>query len=163
MYGDKDIHAMIVKRKQAGKQIEKGQSLVEFAISLTFMLLLLAGIVDLGRAFFAYIAVNDAVQEGAVYGSIEPGDITAIQQRVVDNSLTDQITDVSQVTVTIIGDACGGSYIDGTTGEQLPNGIRVTADYTYSIITPFLGAALGTQDIAMTASVEDTILTPQCP
>ena len=51
---------------------KKGQSLVEFAISLTVMLILLAGTVDFGIGLFHYIAMREAAQEGALYGSIAP-------------------------------------------------------------------------------------------
>ena len=64
---------------------EKGQSLVEFALVLVFLLSLLAGIFDLGRAFFAYIIIRDAAQEGAVFGSIAPkSDLTGFEVAVID-------------------------------------------------------------------------------
>ena len=50
----------------------RGQSLVELAISLTVMLLLLAGAVTFGMALFSYVAIRDAAQEGALFGSINP-------------------------------------------------------------------------------------------
>lgn len=52
--------------------ITRGQSLVELAISLTVMLLLLAGAVTFGMALFSYVAIRDAAQEGALYGSMYP-------------------------------------------------------------------------------------------
>lgn len=51
---------------------ERGQSLVELAISLTVMLLLLSGAVTFGMALFSYVATRDAAGEGALYGSIRP-------------------------------------------------------------------------------------------
>jgi hypothetical protein len=51
---------------------ERGQSLVELAISLTVMLLLLSGAVTFGMALFSYVAIRDAAGEGALYGSISP-------------------------------------------------------------------------------------------
>ena len=51
---------------------EDGQSMVELALTLTFLLILLAGTMDLGRAFFTWIEMRDAAQEGAVYGSLCP-------------------------------------------------------------------------------------------
>lgn len=51
---------------------ERGQSLVELAISLTVMLLLLAGAVTFGMALFSYVAMRDAAQEGALWGSFNP-------------------------------------------------------------------------------------------
>ena len=62
---------MVKKINQARK--EQGQSLVELALSLTLLLLLLGGAIDLGRMFFTYIALRDAAQEGAIYGSYCPG------------------------------------------------------------------------------------------
>ena len=42
----------------------RGQSLVEFALVLPLFVLLLVGVFDLGRAFFAYIAISNAAREG---------------------------------------------------------------------------------------------------
>ncbi len=52
--------------------LQRGQSLVELAISLTVMLLLLSGAVTFGMALFSYVAIRDAAQEGALYASFNP-------------------------------------------------------------------------------------------
>lgn len=49
---------------------EQGQSLIELSLSLVMLLILLAGLVDLGRGFFTYITLRDAAQEGASYASV---------------------------------------------------------------------------------------------
>ncbi|MFO8037264.1 MAG: TadE/TadG family type IV pilus assembly protein [Anaerolineales bacterium] len=144
---------------------ERGQSLTEFAISLIFLFILLAGVADFGRAFFAYIIIRDAAQEGAVYGAIAPKeDIEDLKDRI-ENRVKSAFTDPSdpqktpldinhlQINTTIVGDPCA----DGA------NGIRVTVDYTIPITTPFLGTVLGSQELPMQASIEDTILSPMCP
>jgi Flp pilus assembly protein TadG len=46
---------------------EKGQSLVELAISLPVILLILLGTFDFGMALFSYSIIRDAAQEGALY------------------------------------------------------------------------------------------------
>ena len=51
---------------------ESGQSLVELAVSIIILLILLAGVVDLGRVAYYYIAMRDAAQEAASYASIFP-------------------------------------------------------------------------------------------
>ncbi len=51
---------------------EKGQSLLEFALLLPILLLILAGVLDLGRLYYAYVAVTDAAAEGAAYASVNP-------------------------------------------------------------------------------------------
>lgn len=50
----------------------RGQSIVEFALVLPLMLFLFAGAADLGRLFFNYVALENAVKEGAVYGARYP-------------------------------------------------------------------------------------------
>lgn len=53
---------------------EKGQSLLEMAFAAIVLLLLISGIVDLGRLFFTYIALREAAQEGAAFASVCPPD-----------------------------------------------------------------------------------------
>jgi hypothetical protein len=48
---------------------EYGQTLLEFALLLPFMILLAVGVVELGRAVYYTVAVNNAATAGAEYGS----------------------------------------------------------------------------------------------
>ena len=144
---------------------ERGQSLTEFALVLVFLLSLLAGVFDLGRAFFAYIIIRDAAQEGAVFGAIAPkDDINAFSLAVADRVVAAYVdpsnpsevpidVNVMNVQVDIIGSACSGPG----------NGVRVTVDYSLPVTMPFLGAIIGSQDVQLSTSVEDTILSPSCP
>lgn len=152
----------------------RGQSLVEFAISLTFMLILLSGTVFFGIGLFYYIAMRDAAQEGALYGSMNPADAGGIQTRVADASgpgLIRNLYDAGEldVTVTFQNDtACwNGAAYEG-------NGITVTLEHEYTLswlpigafIEPFIGGPPcndGKQCIRLRAAVTDTILTPPCP
>ncbi len=140
-----EIHQDIPRR-------ERGQSFVELAMSLVILLLLVGGVVDLGRAFFTFMALRDSVQEGALYGSINPTLTQEIKNHVLDSS--DMIPDLissDDITVEVIGTACTG------------NGIRVTASYSdFPITMPFMGAVLGSQTIPISATVTDTILSPGC-
>jgi len=133
---------------------ERGQSLVELAITLVAILILLAGIVDLGRAFFAYMSLRDAAQEAALFGSLNPTDTTGINSRGM-SVLTNRV-DTSNVTITpvITGGACGNGS----------NSIEVTVHYAnFAITMPFLGTIVGSQSFDITASVTDSILSPPCP
>ena len=49
-----------------------GQSVVEFALILPIFLILIAGAIDLGRLFYAYVAITNASKEGALYGASNP-------------------------------------------------------------------------------------------
>ena len=51
------------------KTAESGQTLLEFAFMLPFMMLLLLGIAEIGRAAFISITVSNAATAGAEYGS----------------------------------------------------------------------------------------------
>ena len=138
--------------KRPTKRSERGQSLTEMAMSLVILLLLVGGIVDLGRAFFTFMALRDSVQEGALYGSINPTLTQEIKNHVLDSSeMIPDLVSSDDISVEVIGSACTG------------NGIRVTAVYPdFPIVMPFIGAALGSQTISISATVTDTILSPGC-
>lgn len=132
---------------------EHGQSLVELAISLSVILLLLAGAVDFSIAYFSFSAMQDAAQEGALYGSINPSDEAGIITRVRSASTTPvdlSNTSLVDVKVTLSGAACEG------------NEIKVNVIYDYPISMPFVGSIIGSQKITLNASVTDTILQPVC-
>ena len=126
--------------------------MVELAVSLVILLLLVGGIVDLGRAFFTTMSLRDAVQEGALYGSIDPTNTTEIKNHVLDtSSMVPDMIGVNDITIEIINAPCTG------------NRIKVSAVYSdFPLTMPFMGAVLGSQTIPLTASVTDTILTPGC-
>src|SRR5258708_32629588 len=48
---------------------QRGQSLVEFAISSTVLLLLAMGLIDLSRAFYFSVAMQGAAREGAPHAA----------------------------------------------------------------------------------------------
>ena len=73
-------------KKKNQESTERGQSLMEFSVSLVFVLVLLAGLVDLGRGLFTYMALRDGAQEGAAYGSLNPTETSTIQNRVYGSS-----------------------------------------------------------------------------
>ena len=135
---------------------ERGQSIVEFALGLTVMVVLLSGVVSFGMGLYYYVYMRDAAQEGAVYGSLNPDDTSGINQRVRDadggGGLIYNIYTSGDLGVAV---SYSGSHCEG-------NGISVTLTYDYPIFMPFIGTLLGSNVISMSASVTDTILTPVC-
>jgi len=132
---------------------ERGQSLVELTTGLMFLLTLLAGTVDAGRALFMRVALLDAAEEGALYGSYQPGDVSAIEDRIRDNSdgpLDFSDTEQIRITVAYAGSACAGHMMS------------VTVSYDFELSTPFMGTILGSQIIPITATSESLILSPEC-
>lgn len=133
---------------------ERGQSLVELAISILILVYLLAGAVEFGLAFFQYVQLRDAAQEGALYGSMNPGDLNGVRTRARAASTSPiDLSDTTTVTVTptIIGAACEG------------NAIQVTVSYNHQIFMPFIPQFIGSSTIPLNATVTDTILSPLCP
>jgi len=138
---------------------ERGQSLVELAISLTIILILLAGAVDFGMAYFSFAAMQDAAQEGALYGSVNPADKDGIKTRV--RQASSNPVDLSNETLVDV--------IVTTTDDNLNNppdcegdSVMVEVIYGYPLSMPFIGTFIGSQTITLHATVTDTILQPTC-
>ena len=55
---------------------ERGQSLIEMALSTILLLFVLGGMVDFGRAFMILVATENAAGEGALYAAQNPGCLT---------------------------------------------------------------------------------------
>lgn len=81
---------------------EKGQEMVEFAIVLPLLLLIVFGVMDLGRTFHASITIANAAREGARFGIYydwnNPGGYAAIEsislQEAQDSGLDTSRMDV---------------------------------------------------------------------
>jgi len=86
---------------------EKAQSLVELAIGLTILLLLVSGIFDVGRAIFTQFALQDAAEEGLVYGVGYPDQCEGIEERVLENLENSVFPITPSVEVKVSDAACG--------------------------------------------------------
>ncbi|MEN4043139.1 MAG: pilus assembly protein [Anaerolineaceae bacterium] len=141
------------------KSNEKGQALLELAVSLTVLLIMIAGVVDLGRMLFHYIAMRDAAQEAAAYGSINPTHCDQIRDRAwIAMANSPQVT----VTTTIDGTDCAAAASNPAKacyGKE----IRVSlSDAAFPITMPFIGTFLGRQTVSLEAHITGTILRPAC-
>jgi hypothetical protein len=171
-----------MKIKRVTQNREKGQSLTELSITMTLVLILLAGVADIGRAFFTYISLRDAAQEGALYGSFafstaDPSGApnALINPGVACTRIADRIRQNSNAPVDLASDASISVQIAKATGSSVwvnctssmtiqpcaYDRIRVAVSFDdFTLSTPFLGALIGTQSVDITAAVEDTILAP---
>lgn len=140
---------------------ERGQSLVEFAISLTIILWLLAGAVEFGIALFQFIQLRDAAQEGALYGSICPRDATKIEQRVrnasyspLDLALT---SGPDAVNVKVEGRVGNSTTLKSLSTVMPGDGVYVEVSYDHTIFMPFASLFIDSP-LTIRASVIDTVL-----
>jgi Flp pilus assembly protein TadG len=103
---------------------QKGQGLVEFALILPILLVITIGMLDLGRAFFVTIAIQNATREGARLAARNPGTSDAEVEAVVRAEATGSGLDL-------------GSSLAVTTQRYLSGSdavIRVTATYNFPLI-----------------------------
>lgn len=146
------------KRIKHNLNSEKGQSLLELAVSLIILLILLSGVVDFGRVAFYYLAMRDAAQEGASYASIFPNNCEEIVDRVIAGSVD---TNRISVDLEINGAACGTCPTNYDAGQL----VEITvSDPDFPITMPLLGAFLGKQSISLETTIYDNIVrVPLCP
>jgi len=153
------------------KNGSSAQSLVEFTLTATLLLFVMMAVMDFGLAFFSWITLRDAAQEGATYGSVYPPvdpDTTRNQHTEYGYSLpfirarvrfaaTEpvnlQTLPNSQIEVNLLnpegspgGDPCPGHAIQ----------VRVT--YYYHLVTPMMSRFVNNATIPVSASVTTPIL-----
>lgn len=121
-------------RKQGGK----GQSLVEFALCLSLLIIILLGVFDLGRAFHAYIVITNAAREGAYYGAMHPTDNNGIVARVLSEAQGSGVA-LSAANVSISSTGVSGTPI------------CVTVSYDFTLLSSFL---LGGRTIRLQSCAE---------
>ncbi len=132
----------------------RGQSLVEFALVVPILLLVFAAAADLGRAFYAYVAIENGVKEGAFFGSRAPlctDDAAAgctnprnVEWRVQNELESLRNPDGTQLipTVECLDQASGAAHANMTdcaAGDMYV----VTLTYPFKFLTPILGDILG--------------------
>jgi Flp pilus assembly protein TadG len=139
------------KQDQQGQPDQRGQSLVEMAVLMVVVLLIMAGVLDFGRMYFIYLALQNAAGEGAAYGAINP--------EWTDNS---DNADPNNITYRVQNESSGGLVDWSTTNVvvDVPNThggepITVTVTYEFEVITPVMQVITGD---TVTLSARDTQL-----
>ena len=118
---------------------EKGAATVEFAMFAMFLILLVCGIVDLGRGLYTAIALDEAVQEGAIFAAFTdevagaPVSGDDIEARVVASTSSPQLA-VGDITVTCV---------EQTRSMQSGSRVTVHVSHTVDLITPFVSDWFG--------------------
>lgn len=119
---------------------ERAANLVEMAVVTPLLLLMLAGIADLGRAFYTYISLTNAAREGARYAARFPfqdiaDDVTEVVRRVQDEPNMPGVS-WDAVAVTVVW-----SVVDDDTQRPV-SGTPVTVEASLELDT-LLGSVLG--------------------
>jgi Flp pilus assembly protein TadG len=136
-----------------------GQSLAEFALLVPVFLLVLGGALDLGRLFYAHVAIENAAKEGALFGARNPrcdvekdgcGDPNTVRWHVLKEAaglpaVTHQTScldddDLVDVNVCEAGDA-----------------YRVGVESTFTMVTPILVPLFG-NDLQLRSTATATVM-----
>ncbi len=139
---------------------------MELALALLALIILISGIVDLGRILFYFVTLRDAAQEGLVYGSVYPYQCAEIEDRaravmanaggnvevLIQMGLDDNQVECENVFNVNKKLLCSGQQIEVTVTQT-----------NFPLTMPLLGVFLGRESIPLSTSVKGTILRPACP
>jgi Flp pilus assembly protein TadG len=120
----------------------RGQALVEFALILPVFLLVLMGILDLGRAVYYSSTLSNAAREAARQAIVDQtcaNIVAAGEQRAV--GIGEAVVNVSWTTPAGVSKrTCSPEAGEADIGDLA----RVTVDYDFNAATPVIGNLLGT-------------------
>lgn len=108
------------KRQVSG---DEGQSLVEFGIVAFLLLMLLFGVIEIGRMVLVYTAVANAARTGVRYAIVHGSDNLATTDQiktVVKNFLGTSPVDPTRATITINYPACNNPGCKVTVTTSYP-------------------------------------------
>jgi Flp pilus assembly protein TadG len=151
----------IIVSKERLEKLQRGQSLVEMTIGFVLLLVILSGIIDIGRAYFVYIAMEDAAGEAALYLSIDPecrtaADVPAKPEQCANPNNADYRARKA-----------GGDNLNWTTAivtitrpetYGVGDPVSVTIQYSVPLITPFIPRFAGINPVPLKVQATQTII-----
>ena len=144
-------------------RLESGQSLVEVAIGLVVLVLLLSGLLDLGRVYFTFVALEDGAGEAALYLAINPQCPTAAagsqcadpnnaEYRARHAGGAEVDWSIAAIKIDIPTDALGNSVYD--VGEP----VSVTIEYQFQLLTPIIPKIAGLNPLTLSTHASQVII-----
>jgi hypothetical protein len=122
-----------MKRRFIGRTT-MGQSLVEFALIIPILLLLLLGILDLGRAVAAYNSVSNAARSAARVAVVDQNEDVVDQAAIEEGFGLDLQSDDVDFDPNVNGDdPCVLQVCE----------VEVSVEYDYFAATPIIGNIVG--------------------
>ncbi len=124
----------------------RGQTLVEFALILPIFVLVLFGILDLGRAVYAYSTINNAAREGARLATVDQteADIQALAAGHAASLGVPVATVGVDFRLATTPDAANSCDTKVGTSAVVGCLVVVTVPYAYSAATPVISQIVGT-------------------
>jgi hypothetical protein len=150
---------------------EKGQSFIEMAFGMVILVLLLGGLIDLGRSFLILVAVENAAGEGVLFGITHPECLTSdhapgycvgnenIETRVREEGKPIiNLTDTNSEIDILLDD------VNLDDSPEILGGVTLTVEikYTYSPVTP-IGFLIWGDTAEVRAQAHQQLLSPPPP
>ncbi len=144
---------------RARARSERGQSLVELTLGFTMLLILMSGLLDLGRAYFLYVALEDGAGEAALYLSINP--------QCWDNS-GPGCADPNNALYRARN--AGGAFVDWQSAvitvnpvsygdrDTIGDTVSVSIAYSFQLLTPVIPEIAGANPITLTGQASQMIV-----
>lgn len=155
---------------QRRNKIQRGQSFVELSLCLVVLLLMLSGLLDLGRMYFIFIALEDGAGEAALFLAINPecpcapGDtqcyarskVTSVPASCANPNNADyrarhaggEVVDWKNASITI-------KTMNPTVGDP----VDVSIEYSFPLLTPIIPRIVGVNPMTLRAEASQIILT----
>jgi hypothetical protein len=145
---------------------EKGQSLVEFALSLPILILILSGLIDIGRVYVAYIFLEEAAAEAALYISLNPNCVLENgQDECLDpNNGLWRARYSGSMQAIIVKDPTLLTIVSNITNPGLSDSVEITAEMPFYFTTPGMTALMesingdGTSELILTVVASHVVL-----
>lgn len=151
-------------------ELERGQSFIEMALGTVFFLFFVMGVLDLGRLYFTYVALEDSAGEAALYLALNaqcpgaPGDVTC--SSVVGgcpatcanpNNAKYRASNASNlVDMTKSGASLSYQYLPATTSTEAM--VRVKLDYPFNLMTSVISNIVGSNRLTLHAEATQVLL-----
>lgn len=144
------------EQKSLNKKTESGQSMVEFALMFVVLTTILMGILDLSRAYYAMVALQDAVGEGAAYAAMNPNCITPSSgpQCADPNNVTWRTRTASPAGM-VISDSIHVQVTFDSVASGSP--ITVSSTYDHQLVTFVIGSIVGSNVLPLRAHASAVI------
>jgi Flp pilus assembly protein TadG len=122
----------------------RGQSLVEFALILPIFLLVLFGIIDLGRGVYAYNTIQNAAREAVRVAIVDQNEdviLAKAQKHAVGLGLTDSNVNLSFLEPESMATPCN-------TPIAISCEVEILVNYRFTPATPIIGNIVGAIDMS---------------
>jgi Flp pilus assembly protein TadG len=144
-------------RNRATRRRDGGQAITEFALIAPVLVILIFGIVDMARAYNAWVTIQGAAREGARFGVTGKASCTDASDRIacIDAVTRDHTQSLTNAPTTIDVSVRSWDYpayanpaSEGSAGTQC-DALEVEVEYEYEPATPIIGHLIG--GVTMTA------------